>query len=386
MYNKTTGAFFLKFGNVTENIPNDTYETEVLTRKNKTIVDLHCFDKHVIVEAIDGIAMLVIMDDDQLKTFVLHNRVKVYPHNYFNIIPLTDTVTFNFSIEKKANTKTLKLNSPFKIKRNSATFHIHEIYAYYYNVKSPGYHFNGERNPYFEITYVDNGSLHMCIDNNEYDINEYELIISGNKQFHNQSIINNHTCSYLTIIFSMDLKEYDKILNRVFKINGDILEILNRFVNDTYLEVDYKEDMMINNLKQLIINLLQYDQKQAKTKTLSPVHQHFEDEILNEIINHIKQHINEDLSVQSLCEHFSLSRSSLQNLFKNNLKMAPKKYINELKLKKSCILIKESKYNISEIANLLGFNSIHYFSRKFTQHYKITPTEYARSIFKNQKN
>lgn len=386
MYNKTTGAFFLKFGNVTENIPNDTYETEVLTRKNKTIVDLHCFDKDVIVEAIDGIAMLVIMDDDQLKTFVLHNRVKVYPHNYFNIIPLTDNVTFNFSIEKKANTKTLKLNSPFKIKRNSATFHISEIYAYYYNVKSPGYHFKGERNPYFEITYVDNGSLHMCIDNNEYNINEYELIISGNKQFHNQSIINNHTCSYLTIIFSMDLKEYDKILNRVFKINGDILAILNRFVNDTYLEVDYKEDMMINNLKQLIINLLQYDQKQAKTKTLSPVHQHFEDEILNEIINHIKQHINEDLSVQSLCEHFSLSRSSLQNLFKNNLKMAPKKYINELKLKKSCILIKESKYNISEIANLLGFNSIHYFSRKFTQHYKITPTEYARSIFKNQKN
>ena len=38
---------------------------------------------------------------------------------------------------------------------------------------------------------------------------------------------------------------------------------------------------------------------------------------------------------EDLCNKFSVSRSSLQTLFKNNLNISPKKYINDLKLSKS---------------------------------------------------
>ena len=60
-----------------------------------------------------------------------------------------------------------------------------------------------------------------------------------------------------------------------------------------------------------------------------------------------------------------------------------KKYINDLKLAKSKLLIKENKYTISEIAFMLGFSSIHYFSRSFTQHFEISPSEYAQTVFKS---
>ena len=52
-----------------------------------------------------------------------------------------------------------------------------------------------------------------------------------------------------------------------------------------------------------------------------------------------------------------------------------------MKLDKSCQLIKEDRYTISEIALLLGFNSIHYFSRAFTQKYGIAPSEFAKQIY-----
>ena len=78
-----------------------------------------------------------------------------------------------------------------------------------------------------------------------------------------------------------------------------------------------------------------------------------------------------------------LSRSSLQILFNENLNQTPKKYINELKLEKSRQLISEGRYTISEIALMLGFNSIHYFSRAFTQKYNMAPTEYSKTIFKS---
>ena len=56
--------------------------------------------------------------------------------------------------------------------------------------------------------------------------------------------------------------------------------------------------------------------------------------------------------------------------------------IGTLLMKNAVELAKENKYTISEIAFMLGFNSIHYFSRAFTQHYEIRPSEYAQTIFK----
>ena len=92
--------------------------------------------------------------------------------------------------------------------------------------------------------------------------------------------------------------------------------------------------------------------------------------------------ICEPITIEELCSKFSVSRSSLQTLFKNNLNTSPKKYINDIKLAKSKLLIKENKYTISEIAFMLGFSSIHYFSRAFTQHFEMSPSEYSQSVFK----
>ena len=89
----------------------------------------------------------------------------------------------------------------------------------------------------------------------------------------------------------------------------------------------------------------------------------------------------EPLPIDQICNHFSVSRSSLQNLFRNNLNTSPKHYINEAKLSLSRVLIKKGEYTISEISNRLGFTSIHYFSRRFTTRYGVTPSEYAKKIY-----
>ena len=52
-----------------------------------------------------------------------------------------------------------------------------------------------------------------------------------------------------------------------------------------------------------------------------------------------------------------------------------------LKLNKGKLLIKESTHTISEISSMLGFTSVHYFSRKFKQEFGITPSDYAKSIY-----
>ena len=108
--------------------------------------------------------------------------------------------------------------------------------------------------------------------------------------------------------------------------------------------------------------------------------QKFENELLNEILLYINENIYSPLNVEDLCDHFAISRSSLQSLFRNYVYTAPKEYISNLKLEKSKVLIKESKYTISEISSILGFSSIHYFSRRFKQRFGMNPTDYANKF------
>ena len=61
------------------------------------------------------------------------------------------------------------------------------------------------------------------------------------------------------------------------------------------------------------------------------------------------------------------------------IKLAPIKapYFDQAKL-----LIRENSLNFTEIANTLGYSSIHYFSRQFKKITGMTPSEYSGSIKK----
>lgn len=391
MYNKTTGPYFLKYGSIVSEpyyLNNPEYDTDYIETSKKEVQDMFQYDNEIIIKCVEGIAMLCVAEDlncDTVHEFVLHRVAKLKANLFINVIPMTERTIFQVFFKHGTNITTYKLQESFSLVHIKQSFNVDEIYSYYYSVKGPGYHFDGESHNYFELTYVDNGSLTINVDDKDIVLNEYELVIFGPGQFHTQRVVDDKPCSYLTVMFNFTIDNYESIINKKFKVQRNILNILNQFVNESNSDIPYREDLMVCYLRLLLINLLQYDYTQITPKPTSPIHQHFENEMLNEILNYIEANLYEPLTIDEICHHFSISRSSLQNLFKDNIKIAPKQYINEAKLKKSRILIQESKHNISEIAIMLGFNSIHYFSRKFTQRYKVTPTDYAKSIYKNDK-
>ncbi|MFV0470909.1 MAG: helix-turn-helix transcriptional regulator, partial [Paludibacteraceae bacterium] len=51
-------------------------------------------------------------------------------------------------------------------------------------------------------------------------------------------------------------------------------------------------------------------------------------------------------------------------------------FIRSVRLKRAAQLLKDSNYNVSEISDLVGFNSIKYFNKYFKEEFGITPTQY----------
>jgi AraC-like DNA-binding protein len=72
----------------------------------------------------------------------------------------------------------------------------------------------------------------------------------------------------------------------------------------------------------------------------------------------------------------ALSRSQLYRKLHSILGTSPHEFILSIRLKRAAQLLKDTKYNISEISDMVGFNTIRYFNRYFKDEFGVTPTRY----------
>ena len=330
--------------------------------------------------------MLVVSNDETAKEyerFVIHRYIKIKKGVEFNFLCISSNAKVEIETEAHAKRHSIPTYEETPIVYEPIVSHINikEILAYYYQVRNANYTFEGEKHDYWELTFIDNGELETTVDGETYELDEMDFILYAPGQYHTQRTRNSKSCSYLTLLFEMDTPDPYLLTNRVYHSHRDIHSAMNNLIKISNNEMLYDGELMLCYLKELIIRILQYDFLKSSPIASTPTQQRFENELLNEIIIYINDNIYEQLTIEEICMKFSISRSSLQTLFKNNLGVAPKHYISDIKLKKSKLLIKESVYTISEISSMLGFTSIHYFSRKFKQHFGITPSDYAKTLY-----
>ena len=394
---KTSSLEFEKFGSVYEQpvVPdhNDMISREWHLIARRSVSQLYHFDCEVFLEMQSGMAALVVGDApeaDQLQAFAVHRLVRLNPGVYFSLVAVTSHITCRLITTNDYKYTLETLSPPYLFERILPRIRISEILGYYYSIRNAGYHFKGEKHNYFELTYVDRGTLFTTVEGKRYELKEKELMIYGPGQFHTQDIPEGCSCSYVTIIFDMETVVYDEesthyelLLNKVFGYDKKIYTLIKTFVTESTSQIPYMNSLMLCLLQETIIRLLQSEFIGKKNdRPVTGARQHYQDELLEKILTYIDETIYEPLSIAELCQKFSMSRSSLQILFKENMDISPKKYINEMKLEKSRQMICENKYTISEIALMLGFNSIHYFSRAFTQKYHMAPSEYSKTLYK----
>ncbi|MGP1376283.1 MAG: AraC family transcriptional regulator [Bulleidia sp.] len=387
MYSKTTDSDFLPYGAITSaHSIGKNYIRREFTIYDDLTTSLNSFDEDVYIEPMEGMALLRIVranpQTDSMKSFALHRVIRINKGCWFALVPMSKYAIYNLYTSRNPVRSTYVLPSPIPFNHIVPSFSIKEILAYYYVVKRPGYRFAGEVHRYYELTYVDHGSLATTVDKQAFNIRASQCMIYGPGQFHDQRVTSNDACSYLTVIFEAGGNIPEHLLNHVFTCSRKAVTFINDFVNGSDSKSPYRSDLMLFALNVLLITVLdESTSAHALPKPTSPINQHFENRLVEEIIEYITHHLDEPLPIEQICVRFSISRSTLQNLFKNNLKIAPKQYINNAKLHLSRTMIRKGDMTISEIAEKLGFSSIHYFSRKFTASYGITPSEFARQIY-----
>ena len=380
MFIKTSNPAFKDFGDIIYD-DMDFSSSHKINLNNKSIDNLKLVtNDYTFIKVTKGVVMILVsFDSNNIKSFIINRSLHIKKGIYFNLISISDEA----SVEVLTNTefKSIKLDNPFNYSNISSSLYISEIYTKFYQEKGTNYNFSGEKHSYWELTYVDKGELLTTIDGVSYHLKQGDLIFYAPMQFHTQSTFEKISSSYLTINFKMNFNHADLLCNKIFSLKRDSYFIVTKLIEELSNDNLYSNDLSLCYLKQLIIQMLRLDNSHFHSKPTTHMQQTYENELLNDILLYIDDNIYEKISVSTLCEHFCISTSMLHSLFRKNMNNTAKNYINELKLSKSKELIRNSTHTLSEISEMLGFSSIHYFSKKFKSYFNISPTEYSKSIY-----
>ena len=96
--------------------------------------------------------------------------------------------------------------------------------------------------------------------------------------------------------------------------------------------------------------------------------------ILCKGIDYIDSHYTEDIKIEDISKHLSVTKSHLHHLFTDNLHISPKKFINIKRLSKAQGLIRMGEAPSSVYLNC-GFNDYTTFFRSYVSYFGHSPSE-----------
>ena len=94
---------------------------------------------------------------------------------------------------------------------------------------------------------------------------------------------------------------------------------------------------------------------------------------------YIDLHFKEPLTLDQLAEDAHMNKYHLSHAFKREYGTSPINYLITRRIEESKYLLAETDLSMSQIAQLLGFSSLSYFSQVFRRTQAATPMEYRQS-------
>ena len=160
----------------------------------------------------------------------------------------------------------------------------------------------------------------------------------------------------------------------------DILRYLNAMVQEATSQSMSYELVCHNLLEILLIKILR--------------HQHFDLEVgkqskatkdISFIKHYLETYYHESIQLEDLASMTHLSRFYISHSFKKEIGMSPMEYLIDIRIKESKILLRTTKYSISQVADIVGFTTPTYFSKQFRKSTGISPTDYREQYQGVQK-
>ena len=101
--------------------------------------------------------------------------------------------------------------------------------------------------------------------------------------------------------------------------------------------------------------------------------------IMEVVKNYIKNNYSRDIDLTIIAKEFKINYFWLSRKFSEQFGTSFKKYLTEIRMKKSMNLIDNSNYKLKEISEMVGYYNYETFSKVFNKYFGKSPNEYIKT-------
>ena len=272
----------------------------------------------------------------------------------------------------------------------------------YYNLPMD-FSFPGESHDFWEVGYVDRGQVVMQRGDKSYLLKAGEMLFSKPNTFHTCRVWQDKPAAIVNLAFSMEGDLSENFQNEIISlgtVEKQCMATIVREAAQTYTHFDNEpaavlmekmqdapygsQQIICNRMEELMIYAsrsrrnVPVESRLLLSDTLVSV-----EDMTKRLQEYLQTHYKEKLTLQSIAQFHGISVTKLKRLFRAETGGSVMSYLTGIRMKEAKRMIREKKLNFSQIAECIGYDSIHYFSTVFKKQTGMTLTEYSRSLRKN---
>ena len=157
----------------------------------------------------------------------------------------------------------------------------------------------------------------------------------------------------------------------------DYQNLFRTMINELQMCKENYEEVLETYLRLIFIMLKRYFANATKSDNARVV------EEIDKATMYFNEHYSEDISIDEYAQNNHVSVSWFIRNFKQCTGSTPMQYILSKRIYNAEILLHDSTYNVTEIAEIVGYDNPLYFSRIFKKVKGISPSEYRKNISPN---
>ena len=279
---------------------------------------------------------------------------------------------------------------------------INRIISVHYFQYMSDFSFPGESHDFWELVCVDRGEIDALAGDRRLTLKKGNILFHKPNEFHN--VLTNGKVSPSLVVIGFEchspaIKSFEDQLMSVQDTEKELMAQIIVEARNTFsgrLDDPYQEELIFNSepltfgsaqlishyLEQLMIHLYRryfsYSLPVRSSRFLAEASSG--NDTYNRIVRYMEEHLGERMTIDRICRDNLVGRSQLQKLFRDTKGCAVIEFFSMMKIDTAKQMIRDNQLNFTQIADRLGYNSIHYFSRQFKQITTMTPSEYATSI------
>lgn len=238
---------------------------------------------------------------------------------------------------------------------------------------------------HIELAFVKGGKTRVLVDSDEYIVEAGDVIVVFPNQIHRFETLERE--EYVLLLVNPDLlPEFSKQFTAAVPVSNlvkgaaldsELSSLIENIASVYYGNEPYKDMILRGYLLAFFGKLLQ----KTELRDVQSCDYH----VLGMILNYCIQNSDKDLSLSLLENELHISKYYISHVMSSKLHIGFNDYINSLRISNACKYLLRTDKSVTEISDIVGFNTLRTFNRAFFKQMGVTPSDY-RTKMKNDNS